>query len=122
VIVDHETSVGDCIADVLKRAGYDACVFGDAGAALEHIETEGRDVALVLTDQALPQVSGEQFAERLYAQIDAPPVVIMVGYAERAERYRTSILKKPFRVAELLDVVESAARHRSVHARRRGVQ
>lgn len=114
VVVDHEASVADCIADVLKRAGYDVLVFSDAAAALDHIEVAGCDVVLTLTDQALPQISGEQFAERVRAQTDAPPVVIMVGYADRAERYCTPVLKKPFRVAELLDIVETVARRASV--------
>ena len=48
-------------------------MFSDAAAALEHIQMSGHDVVLTLTDQALPQISGEQFAERMRAQIDAPP-------------------------------------------------
>jgi DNA-binding response OmpR family regulator len=110
VIVDHEVSVSDCIAEVLKREGYDVAVFSDAAAAHDYLETSGDDVVLALADQALPQSSGEQFVERLRAQTDAPPVVIMVGYADRAERYYTPVLKKPFRVAELLDVVDTVRR------------
>ena len=110
VVVDHEVSIADCIADVLKRADYDVAVFSDAAAALDHIDAAGRDVALVLTDQALPQLGGAELVERVRAQPDAPPVVIMVGYADRDERYCTPVLNKPFRVAELLGVVATVAR------------
>lgn len=110
VIVDHEVSIGDSIGDVLHRVGYNVAVFSDAAAALDHIAASSPDVALVLTDQALPQIPGAQFAERLRELPDAPPVVIMVGYADRADRQCAPVLNKPFRVGELLDVVRAKAR------------
>jgi DNA-binding NtrC family response regulator len=110
VVVDHEVAVGDCIGDVLTNAGYDVAVFSDAATAVDHIEAAGRDVALVLADQALPQISGAQFAQRVHAMAGAPPVVVMVGYADRAERHCTPVLNKPFRIAELLDAVATFSR------------
>jgi DNA-binding NtrC family response regulator len=114
VIVDHEVSVAACIADVLRSSGCDVVAFSDAAAALDHINASGHDVAMVLTDQALPQLTGAQFAERVRVQPDGPPVVIMVGYADRADSYCTPVLNKPFRVAELLDVVATIARRSAI--------
>jgi len=110
VVVDHEVAVGNCVGDVLTDAGYEVVVFSEAAAALDHIDARCPDIALVLTDQALPQLTGTQFAERVRTLPDAPPVVVMVGYADRGEPHCTPVLSKPFRVAELLDGVGAIAR------------
>jgi DNA-binding NtrC family response regulator len=114
VVVDYEVSVATCISDVLKSAGYDVVVFNDTAAAFDHIVTAGPGIALVLIDQVLPQLTGAQFAKRVRENADAPPIVIMAGYADRAERYCTPVLNKPFRVAELLDAVTTTARRTAV--------
>ena len=116
LVVDDEVSVGNFIGEVLRNAGYQTLVFNDSSAAFEHIGSHHRDIALILTDQSMPQVSGLELAELARSVKDPPPVVIITGYADKADRGRiddlgvAQLLSKPFRIEDLLQAVRDNAR------------
>ncbi|NJN52905.1 MAG: response regulator [Gammaproteobacteria bacterium] len=120
VVVDDEVSVANFIGEVLRNAGFDAIVFNDAAAAIDHMTRHAADVSLVLTDFAMPQLSGLDVAEAI-GGLDVPiPVVIVTGYADRADKARMArlgvarLLTKPFRIEALLSVVRELAVPRRV--------
>jgi two-component system cell cycle sensor histidine kinase/response regulator CckA len=116
LVVDDEVSVGNFIGEVLRNAGYQTLVFNDSAAAFEHIGSHHRDIALILTDQSMPHVSGLELAELARSMKDPPPVVIITGYADKADRGRiddlgvAQLLSKPFRIEDLLQAVRDNAR------------
>jgi PAS domain S-box-containing protein len=116
LVVDDEVSVGNFIGEVLRNAGYQTLVFNDSAAAFEHIGAHHRDLALILTDQSMPQVSGLELAELACSLAEPPPVVIITGYADKADKGRIDalgvklVLSKPFRIDDLLDAVRNTAR------------
>ena len=116
VVVDDEVSVGNFIGEALRSAGYDAIVFNDAGAAIAHIERRRGEVALLLTDQAMPQWSGLDVAEAARATDADLPIVIVTGFAERTDKSRMArlgvdrLLTKPFRIDALLEAVHDLTR------------
>ena len=117
LVVDDEVSVGNFIGEVLRNAGYQTRVFNDSAAAFEYIGTHHRDLALILTDQSMPQVSGLELAELALSLPNPPPVVIITGYADKADKGRisalgvTQVLSKPFRIEDLLEAVRSNTRN-----------
>jgi PAS domain S-box-containing protein len=116
LVVDDEVSVGNFIGEVLRNAGYQTLVFNDSAAAFEHIGSHHRDIALILTDQSMPHVSGLELAALARSMKDPPPVVIITGYADKADRGRiddlgvAQLLSKPFRIEDLLQAVRDNAR------------
>jgi len=116
LVVDDEVSVGNFIGEVLRNAGYLTLVFNDSAAAFEHIGAHHRELALILTDQSMPQVSGLELAELASSLAEPPPVVIITGYADKADKGRIDalgvklVLSKPFRIDDLLDAVRKTAR------------
>ena len=119
LVVDDEVSVGNFIGEVLRNAGFQALVFNDSAAAFEYIGSHHDDLALILTDQSMPQVSGLELAELARSLKDPPPVVIITGYADKADKGRidelgvAKVLSKPFRIEDLLDAVRQNARLRT---------
>ena len=63
----------------------------------------------------MPQVTGLELAELARSLRTAPPVVIITGYADRADKARIDelgvgqVLSKPFRIEDLLGAVRDNA-------------
>ncbi len=116
LVVDDEVSVGNFIGEVLSNAGYQTLVFNDSVAAFDHIGAHHKELALILTDQSMPQVSGLELAELARSVSKPPPVVIITGYADKADKARTTdlgvaqVLSKPFRIEDLLEAVRQNVR------------
>jgi CheY-like chemotaxis protein len=64
-------------------------------------------VDLVVTDQAMPKMTGLQLVEKLRAQPSAVPVIVATGYAELSADTPADILvlPKPFTSKELARAV-----------------
>ena len=116
LVVDDEVSVGNFIGEVLRNAGYQTLVFNDSVAAFDHIGAHHEELALILTDQSMPQVSGLELAELARSVSKPPPVVIITGYADKADKARITdlgvaqVLSKPFRIEDLLEAVRQNVR------------
>jgi CheY-like chemotaxis protein len=64
----------------------------------------------------MPRVSGLELAELARSLPDPPPVVIITGYADKADKGRIAalgvaqVLSKPFRIEDLLEAVRGNTR------------
>jgi PAS domain S-box-containing protein len=111
IVIDDELSVANFISEVLRNAGYDVLVFHDSTAARNHIKSAAPHIGLILTDQAMPQVSGLDIAALAMTLEPPPPVVILTGFADRADNAKLAqlgvaqLLEKPFRIEVLLHAV-----------------
>ncbi|HEX2234087.1 MAG TPA: PAS domain S-box protein [Thermoleophilaceae bacterium] len=115
LVVDDEDSVRKVAGRVLERHGYrvvEAAGGEEAQALFPQLDPKPD---LLLTDVAMPKVSGLELAEALEANGDGRlPVVFMSGYSggsvpspEELER-GSSFLQKPFTPESLLHVVGEA--------------
>jgi len=68
-------------------------------------------IELVITDQAMPVMTGIQLIEILRARWPALPVILATGYAELPQGISTSIgrLSKPFTQRALADALAATA-------------
>ena len=91
-----------------------------AEAALR-ILREGTSIDLVVTDHAMPGMTGLELAERIRAEWPTLPILLASGHAELPERSGLSIprLAKPFRRDEL-EQSDRVPRHASLRAGQRG--
>jgi CheY-like chemotaxis protein len=95
--VDDDSLVLANIAAMLEDLGHRVIAVGSGARAIEEIEsTPGIDV--VLTDQAMPVMTGIQLIESLRARHPALPIILATGYAELPQGVNASIgrLSKPF--------------------------
>jgi CheY-like chemotaxis protein len=78
--------------------------------AIKEIESTPA-IDLVITDQAMPAMTGIQLIEILRARRPALPVILATGYAELPQGVSASIgrLAKPFTQRALADAIAAAA-------------
>ena len=112
LVVDDEDAVRRITGRILTRHGYEVveAAGGEEALAIYHGMDVGPD--LVLTDVAMPRVSGIELASRLNGESGpAPPVIFMSGYSGReapdsaALESAAGFLQKPFAASALLGEV-----------------
>jgi CheY-like chemotaxis protein len=109
--VDDDPRITQLITDVLSLDGYDVDTAPNGIAALEKIE--GRRYDLILTDLHMPEMDGADLYRELTRRQPHPPqkIIFLTGTTGVSEAHRlvqesgVPLLMKPFRIAELLEVV-----------------
>ncbi len=124
LVVDDEVSVGNFIGEVLRNAGYQTLVFNDS---VGRVRTHRRAPPGPRAD---PHRSvdaagvGTGTCRACPLGVEPPPVVIITGYADKADKGRiddlgvAQVLSKPFRIEDLLEAVRLTTRAVSPSRRR----
>ena len=119
LVVDDESDVRDIVRMILAREGYRVSCADGADAAFGQLKANGGRVDLVITDLAMPGVSGAQLIERLRKQKQEIPILVMTGtdiahFLPAEVREQTQgVLAKPFDANGLLVAVREAIATRS---------
>jgi CheY-like chemotaxis protein len=99
---------------VLEKAGYAVLIAGDGLQAVD-IALAQRP-AMILMDVAMPGIDGLEAMRRIKTEIPTLPIVVSSAHSMSSDRDRflaagaDNVLSKPFRLADLISVVESYAR------------
>ncbi len=115
MMVDDEAEVIRVVAQGLRRLGYQVSTFTDAREALAAFGAAPSSFDVVLTDLAMPHMSGVVLGRRMLELRPLTPIVLFTGYsAELSEDEAraagfTRVLHKPMTLAAL-----SEALHRIV--------
>jgi len=112
LIVEDDDFVRASMADALVTLGCEVALAADGSAALDAL-AQGRP-DLLLTDYLMPGMTGAELAGRARERFPGLPVVVATGYADMNAIRRAvgdvTILRKPFRIAELGAAVRKALR------------
>ena len=112
LVVDDEPVIIEALTATLSGEGYDVVSAGDAATALGFVE--GREFALVLTDQRMPHMTGLELLARVQQIQPDATRLLMTGVLElstiidcinRGELYR--FIVKPWLREELLATVKN---------------
>jgi CheY-like chemotaxis protein len=114
LLVDDSQSLRELTAMSLRQSGFDVTSVSGGAQALAAIEKEPNRFDVIVTDFAMPLVSGIdviRFARSLRADW---PALIVTGYAD-AEKisdrpHDVPLITKPFEAAHLVAAIRSAAR------------
>jgi CheY-like chemotaxis protein len=82
LVVDDEAAVGEFMRELLETWGLQAIFVPQAQAALELLSGPGASFDAVITDQAMPRMTGIQLARALRASHSDVPVILYTGYGE----------------------------------------
>ena len=106
--VDDDNLVLTNTAGMLEDLGHTVFQAGSAADALRMLEEANVD--LVVTDHAMPGMTGAQLADIIEQNHPGLPVIIITGFAELPAHASSRIrLDKPFRQAELARAVIAAS-------------
>jgi len=114
LVVDDEEAVRAVLADAVESAGHRAVAVEGGAEAIERFRGEPFDV--VLTDLAMPRVSGWQVARAVKQLAPAVPVILVTGFGveltadERRVHGVDRVLVKPLQIQEILDALAEVAR------------
>jgi DNA-binding response OmpR family regulator len=112
LLVEDDGPVRELIGRALRANGFDVVAAASGEEALD-LELD-RQVDLLLSDVRLPGRNGFEVAGRICARSPHIPVVFMSGYYDQAVAeaahfdINSTILQKPFAVADLLDHLRAA--------------
>jgi signal transduction histidine kinase/CheY-like chemotaxis protein len=108
LLVEDDPLVMSATAAMLEDLGHTVAEASSGEAALQVLQ-ETTSVDLVVTDHAMPGMTGLELAERIRAKWPALPILLASGRAELPERAGLALprLTKPFRRDELENAIAS---------------
>ncbi|WP_075293379.1 hybrid sensor histidine kinase/response regulator [Pararhizobium arenae] len=94
---------------MLEDLGHDVVEAASGSQALQVLEL-GEAIDLIITDQAMPGMTGVQLAEAVRERHPAMPIVLATGYAELPPGADTKMVRlaKPFTLGQLFQAVVQA--------------
>jgi PAS domain S-box-containing protein len=112
LLIDDDNDLRSVVSAALASLGYHVTEAVDGPSGLRALEDSKPDVLVV--DFAMPGVNGAEVAKKARDRWPGLPVVLASGYADTmaiqdAMGEDAKLLKKPFRIDELLQAVEEAA-------------
>jgi PAS domain S-box-containing protein len=109
LVVDDDSLVLTSTCLLLEDLGHRVIAATSGAQALELFERD-QTIDLVITDMAMPQMSGAQLADAIRTLKSDMPIVLATGYAERLEGFAARLprLSKPFTQLNLVEIIASA--------------
>ncbi len=113
LVVDDEIIMADMTKMRLERLGYQVTAKTDSVEALELFRTQPDFFDLVITDQTMPRLTGEQFAKELLRIKPDMPIILCTGYSSKVNKERAKTLgikafaMKPVDKAELAQLIRT---------------
>ena len=115
LIVDDEPGILRATERGLTGAGMRVLTASSATRALELL-ADRDDIAVLITDQTMPGMTGLGLAEQVRTKRPALPIILSTGYtgrvpAERLQQARIEmVLEKPYTLTQLTDAIQGALR------------
>ena len=111
LVVEDERDLRESFGEVLELEGYQVFLAENGRRALELLG-ELRRPAIVMLDLMMPVMNGFEFlAELRRGEHRGLPVVVVSAFADRAAGLDVeAVLEKPFRLTELVRVLERVDR------------
>src|SRR4051812_30588320 len=97
LVVDDEALVGHVTATMVEDLGHTSMWVPSGAEALELVRS-GREIDVVITDHAMPGMTGDQLAEQIHKLIPGMPIILATGFADLPGSYAQDLprLSKPY--------------------------
>ncbi len=108
LVAEDEDGVRDLLRKVLTEFGYTVLAARHGRDALATADARAGDIALLVTDVVMPEMSGRELAETLYRARPELKVLFISGYTDDEVLQRgidgrdTAFMRKPFTAGDLV--------------------
>jgi DNA-binding NtrC family response regulator len=92
LLVDDEETVALAIQFLLESLGYDVVVHTRSRDALEAFRADPNRFDVVITDQTMPQMTGEDFIHALHRLRPELPVILCTGFSHVMDSQKAQAL------------------------------
>ncbi len=112
LLVDDEPALTRGLSGVLTRLGYQVIPHTKPEAALAAFEAQPHYFDLLLTDQAMPGMTGVQLASQVRQMRADIPVILCSGFSHTIDDVRSremdfdAFCMKPMRIQELSEIIQ----------------
>jgi len=120
MVVDDESAIRDLTCQFLTMAGYQVEAFANGAEAWQALSVRPDGWDLLLTDQTMPEMTGEQLAAKVIGIRPDMPIILCSGYMKIANggraKKKTGVftsLQKPVDRNTLLTEIAKALAHKS---------
>ena len=80
MLVDHEAVLLEVISELLGNGGHEVDNFESAEAAANAFGSKPYD--LVITDRAMPNMTGDALTKKIKAQSPDTPIIMVTGFGD----------------------------------------
>lgn len=112
LVVDDEEAIRNMIALKLTRLGFSVTTKENGRIAYEYLQSINGDVDLVLTDQMMPEMNGDELIAKINEHYTGTNIILITGYSEKLQGQTAEdinineIIMKPFDFKELVEKVQ----------------
>lgn len=113
LVVDDEQVLLEFYEDVLSRYGYQVTSYIDSSEAYIHFQDNPDKYSLIILDQMMPKMKGDQLAEKIWDLRGGMPVMLCSGFSGALGRHEfivkgfSEYLQKPVTARLLLETIDS---------------
>jgi len=113
LIVDDEALITSLYQEFLNDYGFNSIVCGDGVSALRAFEQSESPFDLIITDQAMPNMTGTELSIALLAHVPTLPIILLTGASEVIHAESTKkigirhILQKPVSLLTLKKIIDT---------------
>ena len=115
LVVDDEPVIAHGLESLLNLSGYQATGFTNGLEALKQFLEDPSAFDIVITDQAMPHISGEKLIHEIKAIRPGIPIILCSGYSEAIHReglathQADAFCEKPNEFEDLVELIEQLA-------------
>ncbi len=116
LLVDDERALIEMLSTMLRSAGYTVEAHTDPRQALTSFRRTPGRFDVVITDQTMPELTGDMLAREILAIRPDVPIVLCTGFSEKVDEERArelgigGFLMKPFAMKDLTSLIDSLNR------------
>ena len=113
LLVDDEVAILRLEHQMLERLGYQLTIQTSSLEALETFKRHPDDFDLIISDQGMPNMTGEQLSRELSLIRPGVPIILCTGFIDESVEIRAraagikGFLKKPVGIKDLADMVRN---------------
>ena len=115
--VDDETNILKSLERCFLSENMEVLLASSGKEALVILEERGQDIDLMIIDQKMPEMTGDELLKNVRARFQGLPVIMLSGYADFESLVRVIssgnlayFIAKPWNNQELIDIVNTALR------------
>lgn len=114
LVADDDEHLLMLLRRTLPRHGFEVLGASDGREALELFGQRAQDLVAVLLDLKMPRLGGAEACRKIREVRPDLPIILSTGYAEevtdglRAELDGVVVLHKPYRTADLVEILREA--------------
>jgi DNA-binding NtrC family response regulator len=114
LVVDDEQDIVNLLKQSLEPNGFQAYIFIEPSAALEHFISHSKDYDIVISDIRMPGMNGYEFIRNVKENNPKVKVILMTAFEIDDKEFHNvlsdikldAFLQKPFHIQQLNEVME----------------